>query len=166
MNEFVVTVNGIKKNVRFLNGTEIYIDDIKHEYELIKLNTGSYILRLDNEFFDIPSESRNGDTRMISVGGENFEIMVRSALQERAAGLIEQKNAFLHKMEVKAPMPGLIVKIKFEEGSKVEHGDAVIILEAMKMENEVRSPFRGTLKNIYVREGSAVEKGTVLFLIE
>jgi biotin carboxyl carrier protein len=166
MNEFVVTINGQKKNIRFLNGTEIFVDDIKYEYELIKLISGSYLLRLNNKFYEIPQEIKNGGGSVVSVGGENFEVMVRSMLQEKAAGIIELKNAASYRMEVKAPMPGMIVKIKTSENSHVSQGDAVLILEAMKMENEVRSPFNGTLKEIFVKEGMAVEKGAKLFLIE
>jgi biotin carboxyl carrier protein len=166
MNEYVVTINGEKKNIRFLNGTEIFVDDKRYEYELIKLISGSYILRLNNNFYEIPQEIKNGGSSIISVGGENFDVMVRSMLQEKAAGIIEQKNAAFSRMEVKAPMPGMIVKIKTLENSQITQGDAVLILEAMKMENEVRSPFNGTLKEIFVKEGMAVEKGAKLFLIE
>jgi len=166
MSEYVVTVNGIKKSVHFLNGTEIFIDDIKHEYELVKITAESYLLKLDNTFYEIPSGIKNGGGSLITVGGENYEVIVRSSLQEKAAGLIEKKKALSNKMEVKAPMPGMIVKLKYKEGTRVEHGDAVLILEAMKMENEVRSPFSGIIKNFFVREGVTVEKGTVLFLIE
>jgi glutaconyl-CoA/methylmalonyl-CoA decarboxylase subunit gamma len=166
MNEYVVTVNGIKKQIRFLNGTEIFIDDKRYEYEIIRLTEGSYLLRLNNNFYEIPLESKNGISSSISVGGETFEVMVRSLLQEKAASIIDQKNAASFRMEVKAPMPGMITKLKAAENSIVSQGDAIVILEAMKMENEVRSPFNGILKEIYVKEGMAVEKGAKLFLIE
>jgi biotin carboxyl carrier protein len=166
MNEFVVTINGLKKNIKFLNGKEIFIDEVRYEYEFMQLTAESYLLRLNNNFYEIPSPVKNGAAAHISVGGENFEVIVRSALQDKAAGLIDQKNAAMHRMVVKAPMPGMIIKIKINEGSQVEQGDAVLILEAMKMENEVRSPFKGTLKTIYIKEGMAVEKGADLFLIE
>jgi biotin carboxyl carrier protein len=166
MNEFVVTINGEKKNISFLNGREIFIDNKKYDYELIKLTSGSYLLRLNNNFYEIPLEVKNGNDSVISVGGENFEVTVRSLLQEKAASIIEQKNAASYRMEVKAPMPGMIIKLRIPLGSEVNQGDAVLILEAMKMENEVRSPFNGRLVDIYVKEGMAVDKGTKLFLIE
>jgi biotin carboxyl carrier protein len=166
MNEYVVTINNEKKNIRFVNGSEIFVDDKRYEYELMQLSSSSYLLRLNNNFYEIPLESKNGTSSVISVGGENFDVMVRSALQEKAASIIEQKNAASYRMEVKAPMPGMIAKIRISEGSQVSQGDAVLILEAMKMENEVRSPFNGTLVEIYIKEGMAVEKGAKLFLIE
>jgi pyruvate carboxylase subunit B len=63
-------------------------------------------------------------------------------------------------------MPGLILKIRKNVGDKVEQGESVIILEAMKMENDLKAPASGQIKKIFVTEGSAVEKGSALFSIE
>lgn len=63
-------------------------------------------------------------------------------------------------------MPGMILKLKKKKGDKVSHGEAVMILEAMKMENEIRSIKGGIIKEIFVKEGIIVEKGTVLFSVE
>ncbi|MBE0570913.1 MAG: hypothetical protein IH618_05145 [Ignavibacteriaceae bacterium] len=68
-------------------------------------------------------------------------------------------------MNVKAPMPGLILRIKKNVGEKVEQGESVIILEAMKMENDLKAPASGIIESIFVTEGSAVEKGFNLFTI-
>jgi biotin carboxyl carrier protein len=62
-------------------------------------------------------------------------------------------------------MPGLILKIKKNVGDKVEQGESVIILEAMKMENDLKSPSSGIIEKVFVSEGSAVEKGTALFSV-
>jgi biotin carboxyl carrier protein len=166
MNEFVVTINGIKKNVSFLNGSEIFIDEMKYKYELMKLTPGSYLLKLNNNFYEIPAPEKNGHESKVTVKGKSYDVTVRSALQEKAASVMEMRDAASHKMEVKAPMPGMIIKLKTGEGDIVKQGDAVLILEAMKMENEVRSPFNGVLKKVFVKEGMAVEKGAKLFLIE
>jgi pyruvate carboxylase subunit B len=63
-------------------------------------------------------------------------------------------------------MPGLILKIRKSVGEKVEQGESVIILEAMKMENDLKAPASGYIENIFVTEGSAVEKGTTLLSID
>lgn len=64
--------------------------------------------------------------------------------------------------EIKAPMPGLIFDIKVKEGDEVKKGDALIILEAMKMENILKSPGDGTVKTIKIKKGQSVEKNQVL----
>jgi len=64
--------------------------------------------------------------------------------------------------EVRAPMPGRIVKILVSAGAEVEAGTPVIVVEAMKMENELRTERAGTIGSIEVDEGQAVEGGALL----
>ena len=66
---------------------------------------------------------------------------------------------------VKSPMPGNILKINVSLGQKVNEGDALLILEAMKMENEVVAPKSGTIAQIIVSKGAVVETGAPLIVI-
>jgi pyruvate carboxylase subunit B len=54
-------------------------------------------------------------------------------------------------------MPGKVVKLLVKEGDKVEEGQSLLILEAMKMQNEYKSPSQGTITKLHVSEGSTVE---------
>ena len=67
---------------------------------------------------------------------------------------------------LKAPMPGLVMKVAVEEGQRVEVGAALVVLEAMKMENELRAPSAAVVKGVKVKPGQAVEKGQVLVEFE
>ena len=62
-------------------------------------------------------------------------------------------------------MPGTVVKIKIRVGDKVEAGDTVLIVEAMKMENEVHTPISGVVEKIFVSEGDSVNPDEVLVVI-
>jgi biotin carboxyl carrier protein len=64
--------------------------------------------------------------------------------------------------EVKAPMPGLVLKIIAQAGTVVSKGDALLVLEAMKMENVIKSPTDGTIASIEVQQGKTVEKNQVM----
>lgn len=66
---------------------------------------------------------------------------------------------------VKSPMPGNILKINVSVGQKVAEGDALLILEAMKMENEVAAPKSGTVAQIIVSKGAVVETGAPLVVL-
>lgn len=66
---------------------------------------------------------------------------------------------------VKSPMPGNILKINVTVGQKVAEGDALLILEAMKMENEVAAPKSGTVAQIIVSKGAVVETGAPLVVL-
>ena len=67
---------------------------------------------------------------------------------------------------ITAIMPGLVIKLLKKEGDKVEAGEVVIILEAMKMQNELHAKRAGTLKQISVKQGETVEMHQVLAIIE
>lgn len=66
---------------------------------------------------------------------------------------------------VKAPMPGNILKINVAPGQKVEGGDVLIVLEAMKMENEIVATKSGTVAQVAVSKGAVVETGAPLVVI-
>jgi biotin carboxyl carrier protein len=68
--------------------------------------------------------------------------------------------------EVKAPMPGKVVKILAASGEQVEADQGVLLFEAMKMQNEIRSPMAGRVAEIEVQEGQAVESRERLFTIK
>ncbi len=65
-------------------------------------------------------------------------------------------------LDVRAPMPGLVVRVLVSEGDHVAPGDGLVILEAMKMENELRAIGEGTVRAIRVSAGDAVTKNQIL----
>ncbi len=68
--------------------------------------------------------------------------------------------------EITAPMPGTILKVLVSAGQSVKAGDAVVILEAMKMENEITSPVDGTVTAICVNQGDSVDAGKVIATVK
>ncbi len=67
--------------------------------------------------------------------------------------------------EVKAPMPGLVLRVLVEPGQRVEAGAGLAVLEAMKMENQIKAPVAGVVQAVRVEAGKAVEKGQVLIVL-
>ena len=66
---------------------------------------------------------------------------------------------------ITSPMPGNILKINVTQGQKVNEGDVLIVLEAMKMENEISATRSGTVAQVSVTKGAVVETGTPLVVI-
>ncbi|MBB6237746.1 biotin carboxyl carrier protein [Pedobacter sp. AK013] len=64
--------------------------------------------------------------------------------------------------EIKAPMPGLVLKVLVEENAEIKKGDNLLVLEAMKMENILKSSTDGTIKKILIKQGDKVEKNQIL----
>ena len=67
---------------------------------------------------------------------------------------------------VKAPMPGLVVRVQVTEGQKVGPGTGLVVVEAMKMENELKATHPGIIKKVHVAPGAIVEKGAPLVTLE
>jgi biotin carboxyl carrier protein len=63
---------------------------------------------------------------------------------------------------ITAPMPGLVITIKVKEGDTVQAGQALLVMEAMKMENAITASYNGTVTRIYVREGDSISEGDLL----
>lgn len=75
-------------------------------------------------------------------------------------GLSNMNNARV--AELKAPMPGMVLKVFVTEGDEIKKGDNLFVLEAMKMENIIKSPADATIKKIRIQPGDKVEKGQIL----
>ncbi|GBE15969.1 MAG TPA: biotin/lipoyl-binding protein [Proteobacteria bacterium] len=110
---------------------------------------------------DIHSEK---DSHNVLIEGERFEFDLfdeRQALLRSSASLGTEGI-----QEIRASMPGRIVKILVAEGDEVQDGDGLLVVEAMKMENEIKSPKTGVVKKIGVKEGATVEAGELLAVVE
>ena len=66
---------------------------------------------------------------------------------------------------VKAPMPGVVLKVQVQQGQAVKAGQVLVILEAMKMENEMVAPKDGTVAQIVAAKGASVESGAPLVIL-
>lgn len=100
----------------------------------------------------------------IFLAGQRFEVHVEDEREKALAGSI--KSAYESgEASVRAPMPGLVLSIPLEAGAKVERGQTVAILEAMKMENDLAAPISGTIKEIRVTKGQTVNQGDVLVVV-
>ena len=109
---------------------------------------------------------RNAKQFKISIEGEIFSIEIKDELDQ----MIDTKglNAGGGKkhINIKAPMPGLVLEIAVTTGQQVNEGDKILILQAMKMENSIVVPANATIKEILVATGDVVERGQVLVELE
>jgi pyruvate carboxylase subunit B len=87
----------------------------------------------------------------------------RDRLLRKMAGVSTEQH---HHAEIRASMPGMVIRLNVEPGTAVQKGHPVLILEAMKMENEIRSPADSIVREIHVKPGQAVEKGDLLMVLD
>ncbi len=99
---------------------------------------------------------------IVRVNGNKYQLDVKDKFDELLRSLGFDNLSANKVNEIKAPMPGLVLDIRVNEGDAVKKGDPVLVLEAMKMENIIKSPVDGIIKKINVKKGVAVEKNQVL----
>lgn len=166
MNEFVVTTNEHKREIKVLKDNLIRIGNSEHEVELSKVNNYLYLLNIAHKTYEITVHKLTDEKFRFGVDGHSFESVVRTKLKENANEVIKNKFTEPHITKIASPMPGLLIKIFKGVGQKVEENEPVLLLEAMKMENEIRSPKSGIIKEIFLKHGSTVEKDAVILTIE
>lgn len=106
----------------------------------------------------------HGDQRMYSVEVNGKPLTI--TLEDAPSGPTVDSSTIDGPVLVNSPMAGKIASVKTSVDSKVEEGQSLIILEAMKMENEIASPKSGILKELYVKQGDLVKPGDRLCLVE
>ncbi|MCP4180759.1 MAG: biotin/lipoyl-binding protein [bacterium] len=83
----------------------------------------------------------------------------------RASAPAQLKSSVLVTKEIIAPLPGVIVEVLVKEGSKVNAGDKILILEAMKMENAIVSPSDSKIEKIHVKKGDSVNGNQLMITL-
>lgn len=150
--------------------------DVEQSSEGITFDGKSFpwdIVQLTDGYFHILHNNKSYKAEVVKVdrSTKSFTLKINNHLhtvdvKDKFDLLLEKlgmSNAFANKVNtVKAPMPGLIIDVKIQAGDTVNTNDALLILEAMKMENVLKSPGEGIVKSISVKKGDKVEKNQVL----
>jgi len=146
------------------NLTEGTINDQDFNWDVIEVKNNSFSVIKDHQSYNvevlnvIPAEK----SFLIKVNGLKYQMQAKDKYDELLHSLGMDNLATKKVSDLKAPMPGLVFDIIASEGQEVKKGDALLILEAMKMENMIKSPTDGVIKSIEVEKGVAVEKNQVL----
>jgi biotin carboxyl carrier protein len=149
--EYKVEVSG---NRLMLNGELI-------QANLTALNElGLYLFRRGDRQREMHVSTRGGNTFMTLAEGRHLVAQV-----ERENSRHQRKNCAATQTDVCAPMPGVVIKFLVEVGDRVEKGQAVVVMESMKMQMELRAAVGGTVACLAVLEKTQVEKGKLLVKI-
>ncbi len=131
---------------------------------------GRYSLIIEGRSYEVfarrvntPNEG-DGHTYEVQIAGQRFEVYVEDEREKTLAGAAKSPHTAGEAM-VRAPMPGLVLGIPLDAGAAVTRGQAVVVLEAMKMENDLPSPIAGTIKEVRVSKGQTVNQGDVMVVI-
>ncbi len=163
--KYIAVVEGKEYQIEIDQGA-VTVNGEPVSADLERVGEGNlYSLLVDGKSYElIASETLGG--YIITIGGIKYEVPVTDerTLRLSRGGKAPERHG--KRVEIKSPIPGLIVKVPVEEGEEVEESQPLVILEAMKMENEIRSPRKGTVKEVRVSPGVQVGQGEVLIVLE
>lgn len=163
---------------------EVNISGKKHTVELQR-QADSWRAKLDGESYVADVVEPAPNTFSVLLDGRSHEVCVtpspngrvhlQTGVFEFSAEVIDPRSwsGRRHsgveaegRQQVVAPMPGKVIRILAAVGEKVEAGQGLLVVEAMKMQNEIRSPKSGTVERVLAAEGQAVNAGDVLAWVE
>ena len=163
---YYVTVNGKTLEVDLAGDTPT-VDGTPVAAELARVpGTPTRHLVVDGRSHVLVASREDRERWELHVDGERLEVEVIDERTRAIRAMTGQGAAAAGPKPVKAPMPGLVVKINVAPGDRVARGTSVAIIEAMKMENDLKAESDGVVSSIRVEEGQAVEKGAVLVEFE
>lgn len=137
------------------------LDGRTHTVDYVETGRDFVSLLVDGTSLEV-GLSPKGRGYAVVLDDDAFEVVFEDAVRGRAPAVKPATGSG----RIMAPMPGRIVRVLVSKGDEVGPGQALLVIEAMKMENELRSPFKGKVQDLPVREGQAVETGALLLIVE
>ena len=161
---YKVKVNGAQEFTIDKQKDAFVLDGQTVELDIVSTGADAYHILHDNKSYNIRVIDVNATEKKITirVNGNDYNLEVKDRYDVLLSQLGLSNLAAAKINDIKAPMPGLVLKINVTEGQQITKGEPVLVLEAMKMENILKSPGDGTVKAIKIKKGQSVEKNQVL----
>ena len=165
--KYVATLDGASHVVEVTGGEGRYrltVGDDVWEVDARLTAQGIYSLLIGGVSYVADVVDHEG-TCMVDVMGEAYEVLV----EEQTRWIIRTRGGAAgggHGQTVRAPLPGKITHVAVRAGDRVQAGDTLVVIEAMKMENEFKAAAAGVIAEVRVSAGQAVNPGDVMVVLE
>ena len=140
-----------------INGTEFKTD-------IVEIKKGKFHILHEGKSYsaEIISVIKEEKKVIIKINQTEYIVSIKDEYDELLQKLGMDKGVAKHQADIKAPMPGLVLNVLVSEGQQVNKDEAILVLEAMKMENILKTSVAGQVKKVMVKKGDKVEKSQVL----
>jgi pyruvate carboxylase subunit B len=160
--KYFVTISGTTHTVE-LGGDQVLLDGEPVDADLSTVpGTNVHSLILDGASHRIRATRQDREEWQVALDGRRLLVSVVDERTQAIRDMTGTGAGPAGPRPIKAPMPGLVVKVEVAPGDSVEAGQGMVIVEAMKMENELKAEGPGVVKTIHVEPGQAVDKDQVL----
>ena len=141
---------------------QVDLDGRKYEVQVRQSGDESYLLLNNNHVFDcrVTRQPRSHDRFEVNLKGHRYSIAIVDPRRLRSDENSDRQHDGV--TEISSQMPGKVVRVLVDVGTKVEKGDGIVVVEAMKMQNEMKSPRAGVVVSVNVTSGATVNAGEVL----
>ena len=138
------------------------IDGVPWPADAAEIAPGIYSILVAGQSWEVRIEAQ-GERLRIEVGRQEYSVAGWDRRQWRGgrARALELEG----RQQIRAPMPGKVIRVLAKPGESVEAGQGLVVVEAMKMQNEVKSPKSGTVETLAVSEGQSVNAGEMLAVV-
>lgn len=157
-----------KNEIEFTGADSVRVNNKDYSFNYKFITDKVLMLRLnDKNYFMTLSESDDEEEYLsVNLQSKLYNIVVKSELDIMIEKMSVNKSQGKDKKEIFSPMPGIITKLNVTEGQKVNKGDVILVLEAMKMENEIKAKKDCVIKKINAEALKSVEKNELLVILE
>ena len=149
-----------------INQGEYLLNGEKVDFQLFKTREHSYHLIRDNKSYSVEVISFSNKKAVLKINDHKVELEIKNYLEKQISDSQLGQSLDDGIAEVDAPMPGTILDVLVKPGQKINKNDALLILNAMKMENVIKSPIKGKVKAISISKGENVNKNQLLISFE
>jgi len=158
-----------------------WIDDKEFKLGVEEKSKNEILVSIGNKKYRVSAEFITPDEILLNIDGKVHEVIINSnslsysvyvngrffKVEKRSVSqILGREGVRPRKRDIVTSMPGRIIKVFVREGERVGEGQAVLVLEAMKMQNEIKSPQSGTITKVVPKAGDSVEAGSLLFSVE
>ena len=132
--------------------------------DLIEIKDGAFHIIKGSKSYNAEVLKANKEEKsfVIRVNGNKYTVQIKDKYDALLKELGIDNSTARKVKELKAPMPGLVVDVRVKEGDEVKKGDALVVLQAMKMENILKSPADAGIKKIHIKKDDTIEKNQIL----
>lgn len=125
------------------------------------------VVKVDGKEYKVFVEETGEGKILVHCGSDVYEVETKKDVEQSAVERLHKKHTIEEgKLEIIAPLPGIIYDVKVKDGANVKQGQSLFTLMAMKMENDITAPRDGVVKEIKVKKDDNVNRGDVLAILE
>jgi len=160
--KYYVEIDGQEFEIEIGVEGQVTVDGSPVSVNMVRIpGQNVYSLLVDHRSFEVAVEEIRGGYRILLLG-EQYDAKVQDERVRRLMAGREQPAPISGDLTVRAPIPGLVVRVHVHPGEEVAKDQPLLILQAMKMDNEIRAPRDGTVRDVHVSEGQSVEQNEPL----